>query len=128
MVKLATLDVLEDLEREMAQAGRSAEEEALHDALRALTRPGRGLLSTGQAAELLGVSSPTVRRWIERGVLAGGQMGARWLVSWESVDRILRLRESLDALDREGNPTEEEIREMYSRPRRISKSQGVAVP
>ncbi len=127
MVTVVTLNVLEDLEQEMARAGRVTEQQALRDALRALTRLDHGFLTTGQAAEMLGVSIPTVKRWIERGALAGGQMGGRWLVSWESVDNHVRLRRALSELDGEGDPTPEEIRELYSRPRRAS-DRDVAVP
>ncbi|MBI4493447.1 MAG: helix-turn-helix domain-containing protein [Chloroflexi bacterium] len=120
MVKLGTLDTLAELEQEMARAGRMREGEALREALRALARSDPGLLTTGQAAERLGVSIPTVKRWVERGALAGGAMGGRWLVALESVERLLRLRESLAALDREGNPTDEELRELYRKPRHPS--------
>lgn len=126
MVKLTTLSTLAELEREMARAGRSREEEALREALRALARPERGFLTTGQAAEKLGVSISTVKRWVERGALGGGAMGGRWLVAAESVERLLRLREALVALDREGNPTPEEIQEIYRRPRPTSEGQGDA--
>jgi len=66
-------------------------------------------LSPSEAAERLGVSIPTVKRWIERGALAGGPMGGRWLVAPESVERMVRLRESLVELDREGSPAIAEI-------------------
>src|SRR5205823_1871997 len=101
-----------DLEAEMAQTGRTREKAALHEALSALARPERGFLTTGQAAEKLGVSIPTIKRWIERGTLAGGAFGGRWVVSRESIDHILHLRESLRALDLEGNPTPEELRKL----------------
>lgn len=118
MVSLATLTTLEALEQEITQAGRPQEEAALREALGALSRPERGFLTTGQAAERLGVSIPTIKRWIERGTLAGGPLGGRWVVTQESVNRLCRLRESLAALDQEGNPTLDEVREIYRRPRR----------
>ena len=114
MVKLLTLTTLAELEQEMARAGRAREEEALREAVRALARPERGFLTTGQAARRLGVSIPTVKRWIERGALAGGAMGGRWLVSSEGVEHLVRLRQSLVALDREVNPTPEEVQQIYS--------------
>lgn len=104
MVKLATLSTLENLKQEMAYAGRSREQEALDEALGALARPRRGFLTTGEAADQLGISIPTVKRWIERGTLDGGPVGGRWLVSSESVERILRVRNVLRELDEEGNP------------------------
>ncbi|HVC35561.1 MAG TPA: helix-turn-helix domain-containing protein [Chloroflexota bacterium] len=122
MVNLTTLTTLEALEMEMAQTGRGREEAALREAVNALARPERGFLTTGQAAEKLGVSIPTIKRWIERGTLAGGALGGRWVVAQESVARLLRLRESLCALDQEGNPTSEEVRALFARARRSSAS------
>jgi len=113
MVALATLKTLAELEREMGQAGRPAEEEALHEAVRTLARRRGEFLTTGEAADRLGVSIPTVKRWIERGALLGGLMGGRWLVSRENVEQLARLRTSLVDLDREGNPTMEEVRDLY---------------
>lgn len=115
MVNLGILTTLEELEQEMAQEGRVREKTALHEALNALVRPERGFLTTGQAAERLGVSIPTIKRWIERDNLAGGQLGGRWVVSQESVDRLVRLRETLRALDEEGNPSPDEVRAMHGR-------------
>lgn len=120
MVTLTTLGTLEDLEREMARAGRLREEAALREARHALVPPERGFLTTGRAAERLGVSIPTIKRWIERGALAGGRLGSRWVVSQESVERLVHLGESLGALDREGNPTPDELRELSQRPRHRS--------
>ncbi len=72
---------------------------------------------TGVAAERLEVSIPTLERWIARRTLAGGSFGARWLVSTESIERLLSLRSALLALDRAGNPTSEELCELYVRSR-----------
>src|SRR5919199_4954679 len=108
MDRLSTLSTLAELEREMARIGRVREEQALREARTALARPGRGVLSTGQAAERLGVSVPTVKRWVERGTLAGARVGGRWRIAAEGVDRLVRLRDSLRALDDEGNPSPEE--------------------
>src|SRR4051794_32371921 len=108
MVALATLERLAALEVEMAHAGRSAEEAALRDARRALARQ-HEVLTTGEAAERLRISIPTVERWIGRGTLVGSAIGSRWLVSAQSVERILRLRAALADLDAEGNPTPGEI-------------------
>ena len=127
MVALTTLKTLTALEREMSQAGRSAEEEALREAVRTLARRRGEFLTTGEAAERLGVSIPTVKRWIERGALLGAPMGGRWLVSPESVEQLGRLRASLLDLDREGFPTAEEVRELGERRRQSAeKQQGVA--
>lgn len=126
MVSFTTLDRLSALEEEMAQAGRSEEQQALRDARRALARPDQGFVTTGVAAERLGVSIPTVKRWIARGTLAGGSFGARWLVSTESIERLLTLRSALRALDREGNPTPEELEELYARSRDTGAAEHVA--
>jgi len=115
MVALTTLKTLTDLEREMSRAGRSVEEEALREAVRTLARRRDAFLTTGEAAERLAVSIPTVKRWIERGALLGGPVGGRWLVSPESVEQLVRLRASLFDLDREGYPTAEEVREIDER-------------
>lgn len=117
MVKLATLDTLAALEREMAQAGRSSEYEALRDALRTLQGSGDDFISTGQAAERLQVSIPTVKRWVERGALEGGRLGERWLIDAQSVARTSRLRSALRLVDEEGNPSQEEVQALISRHR-----------
>src|SRR5438105_776741 len=65
-VKPATIQVLADLEREMADAQRTAAASAIRDAITILVSPARGWISTGQAAERLGVTVPTVKEWIRR--------------------------------------------------------------
>ncbi len=126
MVKLATLDVLARLEREMAAANRSEEEAALREALTALARPEQGFLTTGQAAEQLSVSIPTVKRWIERGALKGGEMGGRWFVTKDSVDWILDVRRISAEMDAEGNPTQEDILRLRKQFRQRGSSEQVA--
>jgi excisionase family DNA binding protein len=126
MVKLATLTNLERLEREMADAGRVAEEKALREARHALARPPHGLLTTGQAAERLGISIPTVKRWLERGTLDGGRVEGRWLVATESVERLVSIRDTLRAIDAEGYPTDEELQALFSRSRRSRADDGHA--
>ena len=126
MVRLTTLNQLTALEREMERAGRPEEQRALREARLALARSDHGFVTTGVAAERLGVSIPTVKRWVQRGALAGGPVGARWLVSTASVERILSLRRSLNALEREGNPTPEELAALYARPRAAGADERVA--
>jgi excisionase family DNA binding protein len=116
MVTLATLNTLAELEQEMARTGRVAEQRALHAVLRACASPGGGYLTTGATAAALGVSIPTVKRRIRRGVLRGVCLGTRWLVSKDSVDQALRLRSAPVALDAEGNPSPEEIQALLDRP------------
>jgi excisionase family DNA binding protein len=115
MIKLAVLETLADLEQEMARAGRPTEEAALHEAVRALSQPSSDHLPAGRAAERLGVSTATVKRWIERGTLDGAVIGGRRIVSAASVDRLVRIRDVLDELDKEGNPTPDEVRALYQR-------------
>ncbi|HET8630263.1 MAG TPA: helix-turn-helix domain-containing protein [Thermomicrobiales bacterium] len=109
MVRFSTLDRLAALEAEMDRAGRPEEQRALREARIALARADQGFVTTGVAAARLGVSIPTVKRWVARGTLVGGALGTRWLVSNESIERVLALRRALAALDREGNPTPDEL-------------------
>ena len=122
-VKPSTLDLLMELEREMATQGRTAAAEALLEALNALTSPARGWLTTGQAADRLQVTIPTVKDWIKRGTITGRQVGSRWYVSDASVEKVLGLRQVLAEMDHEGIPTEEEIRQLTKKIRRQMQAQ-----
>jgi excisionase family DNA binding protein len=128
MVSAATIRTLALLEEEMGRTGRAAEQQALRDTMHALARPEHDVLTTGQAAERLDVSIPTVKRWIERGALAGGVFGGRWLVSGESVEHLVRLRQALVDLDNEGNPTADELRALYRQPRKATERPGDQSP
>ncbi|MGH2461929.1 MAG: hypothetical protein ACRDIY_23990 [Chloroflexota bacterium] len=55
-VKPSVVRALTELEQEMAEAHRTAEAEAIREALVVLVRPAWGWLSTGQAAERLGMT------------------------------------------------------------------------
>jgi excisionase family DNA binding protein len=123
MVDKAVLDTLTQLEREMTEQGRTREEAALREAVNALARSS-GLLTTGQAADRLRVSIPTIKRWVERGALAGMATGTRWLISEADVERLVRVRRNLAELDAEGNPTDEELDELYRRPGRKPGEEG----
>src|SRR3990172_8415021 len=85
-ITASVLDELQELEREMESQGRGTKAEALRAALLALARPTRGCITTGQAAERLGITIPTVKAWIGRGALIWRQIGDRWWVSARSVD------------------------------------------
>ncbi len=130
MVNVTTLETLVQLQREMAAADRKVEAEALEQALacvaRVVNRADDGTYTTGEAAERLGVSIPTVKRWIERGVLKGVDMGTRWLVAKESVERIVRIRQTLAEMEDEGSPTPEEFAKLRRRWRRRTNGEHVA--
>jgi excisionase family DNA binding protein len=128
MVTLATLNTLACLEQEMARTGRVAERRALHAALCAFASPTGGYLTTGATAAALGVSIPTVKRWIQRRALHGVCVGSRWLVSQASVDQALRLRSALADLDDEGNPSPEHLQALVDRPRGPSAPTEVVSP
>jgi len=117
-VKPSTIRALAELEQEMVGAQRTTEAEAIREALAVLVRPGRGWLSTGQAAGRLGVTVPTVKDWIRRGTLEGQPIGSRWRVSEASVDKVLEVRGMLTEMEEEGYPTEDEIQELTRRVRR----------
>lgn len=125
-MKLQTLETLARLEQEMAAADRTVEQQALRDAMAALARPDRGYLTTGQAAEQLGVSIPTVKNWIGRGTLIGSELGGRWYVAKESVERILEIRRLSAEMDAEGNPTIEDILRIREKLRSSGKTTQVA--
>ncbi|GEM_PF-1165952 len=117
-VSASLLDELGELEREMESQGRITKARALREALVALARPARGWITTGQAAELLGITIPTVKAWILRSALVGRQVGDRWWVSRESVDSVLGFGSGIAQLGREDSPTEEESIEMTRKVRR----------
>lgn len=119
-VSLSTIEKLAELEQEMVAAQREPAAEAIRKALAALARPNRGWLTTGQAAEKLGVSIPTVKDWIKRGTLKGTPVGSRWIASEESVERILGIRKALGDLEEEGFPSPEEIARLTRETRRAS--------
>jgi len=116
--KVSILDELAELEREMVSKGRLSAAEALRVALAALARPTRGWLTTGEAAERLGISIPTVKAWISRGALTGRQVGDRWWVSEQSVDEVLGFGNGIAALEVDGTPTGEEAYKLTKQVRR----------
>lgn len=77
----------------------------------------QGVLTVQEAAERLDVPERAIEERIGRAGLGVPEVGGRWLASAEEVASVNRLRETLLEMDREGNPTDEEIREMYSRRR-----------
>lgn len=117
-VNQSTIEKLVELEQEMVDTRRTAAAEALREALTALARPTSGWLTTGQAAERLGVTIPTIKDWVRRGTLKGAPVGSRWMVSEESVQRILGIRQTLGGLEEEGYPTTEEIGRLTRETRR----------
>ena len=123
MGKVATLNTLAALEQEMARAGRSEEEQALRDLLATVAREDPELLTVEQVAERLELPADDIEAWIERGGLEAVNIEGRWLVAAENVEQHDRLRRAIWELDREGYPTEDELRDLYSRPRDLSQSQ-----
>lgn len=128
MPKRATLNILANLEQEMAQAGRAAEQAALGEALGALRHPPRELLTIRRAAERLDIPIRMVKRWIEWGTLYGGPINGRWLVAAEDVERVLRVRRTLAEIQQEGFPTDEELRALYDPSRHSPVGEGVGAP
>jgi excisionase family DNA binding protein len=120
-VRAETLDTVSRLERELSQSGRTVEAKALEELLAAVVRPGRGWLTTGQAAERLGIAVQTVKNWIERGTLRGINTGTRWLVSEKSVETVEGIRRTFTEAADEGYPTPEEIAMLTKRTRRAPK-------
>ena len=120
-IRESTLDELIELEREMVSQGRASTAEALRVAVAALAKPTRGWISTGEAAERLGISIPTVKAWISRGALTGRHVGDRWWVSEQSVGEVLGFGAGIAALEEGGTPTEEETLELTKRvPRQMA--------
>ena len=111
-MNLATLNAVAKLQIEMEKAGRIADSQALRAVLRSFTGQNGALVTTGNAARRLGISIPTVKRWIERGTLEGVELGGRWLVTVSSVERIEGMRSALAALAEEGDPTPEAIADL----------------
>jgi excisionase family DNA binding protein len=75
-------DEIEDVIEELRDQAASAEEPVL---------PRERLLTTGEAAELLGIRSVnTIKKWAIDGLLEGRRLGNRILITRESVDRLLR--------------------------------------
>ncbi|OLD63922.1 MAG: hypothetical protein AUF65_00810 [Chloroflexi bacterium 13_1_20CM_50_12] len=56
------------------------------------------LLTLQEAGDILGVSSYTVREWINQGKLEGVRIGVRWKVRPEAIERYI---------DRNTKPEEE---------------------
>ena len=49
-------------------------------------------MSVAEASETLGVSTRTVRRWLQRGTLDGARFEGRWWAMAADVDRLVRVR------------------------------------
>ena len=53
---------------------------------------GETWMSVAEAAEALGVTPGTVRRWLRGGTLEGARFGGRWWAMAPDVDRLVRVR------------------------------------
>lgn len=97
---------------------------------RVLQKTGTEWVTTGQAKEMLGVSSVnTVKRWVVEGKLVGKKFGpSNWMrISLESIERLLslgdenvmayqKLKKDFGGLsDVEFEPSEEDLEEMSDR-------------
>jgi hypothetical protein len=83
---------LKDLSETLRQRGESdlaTEVGELIATLQGEQEEERGLVTTGEAARLLGVRSiNTIKLWVWQGTLDGVKRGGRWLVTSESVRRV----------------------------------------
>src|SRR4051794_6412019 len=96
------LSSLEQVARELQGRGATDLAERLHAAIASLReempacpeqQKDRELLTTGEAARLLGVGSlKTIKAWARRGLLEGIQRGGRVAVTRDSVERLLPSR------------------------------------
>jgi excisionase family DNA binding protein len=93
------VDKLEGVARKLTERGEADLAHEIDVVIAALRKNGVSenpdeLLTTGQAAELLGIRAPfTIRRWAREGLLDGFQRGGRILVTRESVERMLNSSE-----------------------------------
>lgn len=120
-MRVETIDAVSRLKRELSESGRADEAAALGELIAVVTRPGRGLLTTGQAAERLGIAVQTVKNWIERGTLRGVHTGTRWLVSEESVETVEGIRRTFAEAAEDGYPTKAEVTALTRRTRRAAR-------
>jgi excisionase family DNA binding protein len=108
MVTLTTLERLTELEERLAALGLETYRAAVDEALRALGGPGYRFVRTGEAARVLGVSIPTIKRWARKGILPMARVGGRWLIPAQSVERLKqaapRLRGRSGSLEELGTP------------------------
>jgi len=117
MVTNETLRRLDQLARELAQAGRLEDVAALTEAAAALRTGDPRWVPIAEAAERLNFPIPMVLGCVERGALTGQRVGGDWYVSRIDIDEMNERRAALWALEGEGNPTDEEIQAMYERRR-----------
>lgn len=98
---------LENLAEHLAQRGQADLAQEVNSLLAEVRdgrepEPGGGVMTTGEAARLLGVRSVfTVKRWAREGILEGYRRGGRILVSRESVERLLHSPTIAEARARE---------------------------
>jgi excisionase family DNA binding protein len=89
-----TVDTLQATRDELQRRGMTDLAVALEQAIAELQKPEseplNTLMTTGEAARLLGVASVnTIKRWVADGMLDGFRRGGRVLVSRASVERML---------------------------------------
>jgi excisionase family DNA binding protein len=89
-----TVDELRETRDELARRGIDDLARAVDRAIEDLSTPTpsstNDLVTTGEAARLLGVRSVnTIKRWVADGILEGYRRGSRILVARASIDRML---------------------------------------
>jgi excisionase family DNA binding protein len=87
---------LETVRAELEKSGNAALAERVDRSIADLRErvtvpmPEKGVVTTGEAAKLLGIRSVnTVKRWVNDGLLNGLRLGSRVMVTRESVERLL---------------------------------------
>ncbi|MBQ6163333.1 MAG: helix-turn-helix domain-containing protein [Clostridia bacterium] len=48
------------------------------------------VLTLTECCRLLGKTEPTIRRWLEQGVLPGTKIGGAWMIRREAVENLLK--------------------------------------
>ncbi len=48
------------------------------------------VLNPKEAAEILGVSSSTIRRWMREKTIVGSKIGGRWMITIDQVEKIIQ--------------------------------------
>ena len=99
MLTRETIETVRRTAEELRQRGEQRQARALEALLDAAERDenSTGLLTSGEAGDLLGVSGQTIKSWIRQGRIAGYRVGHRIMVPSDAVaEYVLKARSSLD--------------------------------